>query len=453
MFKQWWRSLIFENPENHGNPDTTAFGKICFQLIAQKPLRDIIIDTNKEELIRSLNFFALNTFGLGAIIGAGIYSLVGNAAADFAGPAEILSLLIAMLPAFFTALSYAEMASMIPASGSSYTYIYTVLGEFCAWLVGWNLCLEYMGAASAVSVSWANHVGSFIELVSSASIDHRLLSAPVSWNATAQNFYLTGSWICLPAVIVILVLTAIIIYDLDTSSLLISIIVILKIVILLIFICVCIKYIDPKNYHPFLPKSEGGNTYGIKGLLHATTISFFAFIGFDEITTAAQEATTEAARLLPLSILISLGIATILYLGVASVMLGVVNYKDLKVPNPIAEVCKVIGLKWLQVIVHLGAILGLTSVILVTLYVQSRIFYSMSKDGLLPPVFSKIKLWKKKKTVVNNITFSSSTTTTTTIETNTTIATVEPTITITGNIHETNKPTGSPVWASIAIGW
>ncbi|CAF3366384.1 unnamed protein product [Rotaria sp. Silwood2] len=326
------------------------------------------------------------------------------------------------------------------------------MGEFCAWLVGWNLCLEYMGAASAVGVSWADYVGTFIELVSSTSIDHRLLSAPISWNVTAQHFYVTGSWICLPAVIIILFLTAIIVYDVGALSLLNSIIVILKIGVLLIFICVCIKYIDPKNYHPFLPKSEGGNTYGINGLLRATIVSFFAFIGFDEITTAAQEATTEAAKRLPLSILTSLGIATTLYLGIASVMLGVVNYKDLKVTNPIGQVCKVIGLKWLEILVHLGAILGLTSVILVTLYGQSRIFYSMSKDGLLPSVFSKIKVWKKKKSAENNI-ISSSTTTTSTTRINTISATVEQTITTTGNIHETNKLAGSPLWASIVIGW
>jgi APA family basic amino acid/polyamine antiporter len=260
---------------------------------------------------------------------------VGYAAANFSGPAEILSLLIGTVPAFLAALSYAEMASMVPASGSSYIYTYTVMGEFCAWLVGWDLCLEYMCAAAAVAVSWANYVGSFIELVFSTSIDYRLLSAPISWNVTAQNFYFTDSWISLPAVVIILFLTALIVYDVGTSSLFNNIIVVAKIIILIIFICFCIKHIDPNNYYPILPESQGGNTYGVKGLFHASTISFFAFIGFDAITTAAEEATEDAARRLPLSILTSLGIATILYFGVASVMLGVVNYKDLNVTNPI----------------------------------------------------------------------------------------------------------------------
>ncbi|CAF4669432.1 unnamed protein product, partial [Rotaria sp. Silwood2] len=231
---------------------------------------------------------------------AGIFTLVGNAAANFAGPAEIFSLLIGTLPAFLAALSYVEMASMIPASGSSYTYTYTIMGEFCAWLVGWDLCLEYMCAAAAVAVSWANYVGSFMELVFSISIDHRLLSAPVSWDVRAQSFHVTGSWICLPAVIIIVFITAIIVYDIGASSRFNSVIVIGKILILMTFICVCIKYIDPKNYRPILPESQGGNTYGTNGLLHATAISFFAFIGFDAVTTAAQEATKEAEKRLPL---------------------------------------------------------------------------------------------------------------------------------------------------------
>jgi APA family basic amino acid/polyamine antiporter len=375
---------------------------------------------------------------------------VGNAAANFAGPAEILALLIGTLPAFLAALSFAEMASMIPASGSSYTYTYTVMGEFSAWVVGWDLCLEYMCAAAAVGVSWASYVGLFIELIFSTSIDHRLLSAPVSWNVTAQNFYLTGSWICLPGVLIILFLTALIVYDVGASSLVNSIIVIAKILILITFICAGIKYIDPKNYRPILPESEGGNTYGINGLLHATSNSFFAFIGFDAITTASREAKKESAKRLPLSILTSLSIAVVLYLGIASVMLGVVNYKDLNVPNPIGDVCKVIGMKWLEILVCIAAIFGLTSVIIVSLYGQSRIFYSMSKDGLLTPAFSKTNILKRKSPVNN--TFISSTTTTTTTTIVNTIDGIETTVRVNAAIEEENKSDGSPVWASIITG-
>lgn len=342
------------------------------------------------------------------------------------------------------------MASMVPASGSSYSYIYTVMGEFCAWLVGWDLCLEYMCAAAAVAVAWANYVGSFMELVFSISVDYRLLSAPVSWNVTAQNFYLTENWISLPAVAIILFLTALIVYDVGTSSLFNNIIVVTKIIILIVFICFSIKHIDPENYHPILPESQGGDTYGIRGLFHASTISFFAFIGFDAITTAAQEATESAARRLPLSILTSLGIATILYFGIASVMLGVVNYKELNVTNPIGEVCKVIGMKWLEVLVNLAAIFGLTSVILANLYGQSRIFYSMAKDGLLMPVFSKTRSLKKKPLMSNTASSSATTTVTTGITNN--IDNVKTTVTITPEIQMPNKPAGSPVWASIVTG-
>ena len=190
--------------------------------------------------------------------------------------------------------------------------------------------------------------------------------------------------------------------------------------------------------------------YGIQGLFHATTISFFAFIGFDAITTAAQEATEEAAKRLPLSILTSLGIATALYCGVASVMIGVVNYKNLNVINPLGEVCKMIGAKWLEVLVHLAAIFGLTSVILVNLYGQSRIFYSMAKDGLLMPAFSKV-FAVKKRSVVSNTVFVSATATTTTEVTNN-IGGIEMSGTVTAQIQMVNKPVGSPVWASIATG-
>jgi len=451
MLKQGWRSLTLKNPEGNSNSShRTTCRKIFSQLTRRKALRDIIIQTNEGELTRLLDFFALNTLGLGAIIGAGIFSVVGHAAANFAGPAEILSLLIGALTAFLAALSYVEMASMIPASGSAYTYVYTVMGEFCAWLVGWNLCLEYMFGTATVGVSWANYVESFIESVSSSSITHRLLSAPVSWNVTTHNFYIKDSWICLPAVLIILLLTAIMVYDVGAFSLLNSIIVIAKILILITFICACIKYIDPKNYHPILPKSQGGNTYGINGLLHATSISFFAFIGFNAITAATQEATKEAAKRLPLSILTSLGIATALYLGIASAMLGVVNYKDLKVENPIKKVCQVIGMKWLEILVYLAAIFGLTSVMIVNLYGQSRIFYAMSKDGLLTPAFSKT-ISPKRKSVVNNIAFSYSTTTSTN-STDYTIDCIEPTVRVNPAIEEANKPAGSPVWAGVVTG-
>ncbi|CAF3903743.1 unnamed protein product [Rotaria sp. Silwood1] len=450
MFKKWWQSLTLKNPEDNSSNDKTAFGKIISQLTTRKPLQDIITQTNEGELTRLLGFFTLNTLGLGAIIGAGIFTTIGNAAANFAGPAEILSLLIGAVPAFLTALSYAEMASMIPASGSCYTYTYTVMGEYSAWLVGWDLCLQHMCAAAAVAVAWANYLESFIEFVSSTSIDHQLLSGPVNWNVTAQEFYVTESWMCLSAVLIILCLTAIIVYDVGASSLLNSIIVIAKILILITFICVCIKYIDPKNYHPILPKSEGGDTYGIKGMLHATTISFFAFIGFDSITTAAQEATKESAKLLPLSILTSLGIATILYLGIASVMFGVINYKNLKGTYPIGAVCQITGMKWLEILIYLAAIFGLTSVMLVNLYAQSRIFYSISKDGLLPPVFSKMNLLKRKSEVNN--TASSSSPTTTATATIKIPYSAERTITLSAEIQEANKPAGSPVWASIITG-
>lgn len=330
--------------------------------------------------------------------------MVGYAAAEFAGPAEIISLVMAAVPAFLAAMSYAELASMVPASGSSYTYTYTVLGELCAFIIGWDLLLEYMCAVAGVGVAWASYVGALIETIFQTGNESRLLEAPLKWNATTDSFSPTGSWFSLPAVIIILALTALITWDIGASSVLNTVMVAVKMVILLLFIFEGAGYIKKENFHPLLPPSKGKDQFGVKGLLRATTISFFAYIGFDAVTTAAQEANENAVKLLPISVLTSVGIATVVYIGIATVMIGVVGYTNINVTNPFKSVCTELDMKWLEILVTIGIFLGLTSVILVNLYCQSRIVYAMAKDGLLPPVFAKTKRFRRGATRENAIT-------------------------------------------------
>ncbi|CAF1120640.1 unnamed protein product [Didymodactylos carnosus] len=362
------------------------------RLTLRKSVDDMQMEINENPLNRPLNFFHLNTLGLGAIIGAGIFILSGNVAANFAGPSVIISFLIGSLVAFLAALSYAEMASMVPIAGSSYSYIYTTMGEFCAWLIGWNLCLEYTCAVAAVSVGWSTYVASFIEFIGNTSAEYRILSAPIAWNNTSENFYLTGAYFNLPAM---LGSPALLVYNIDVSATFNSIIVVAKIIIILIFIFTAIKYIDPKNYLPFIPKNQGGYKYGVEGLFHGTTVVFFAFIGFDVITTAAQETSRKSQNKLPISIVTSWGISTLLYIGFVSVLVGVVKYDKLA-DDPIAVVCRAMGLRWLEIMVDVGVICGLTSVILGNLFAQSRILYTMSNDGLLPKIFGHVRHPKQK---------------------------------------------------------
>ncbi|CAF0916361.1 unnamed protein product [Didymodactylos carnosus] len=367
------------------------------RLVFRKSVDQMVLETKENVFNRPLNFLHLNTLGLGAIIGAGIFVLSGEAAANVAGPSIIVSYCIAAVVAALAALSYCEMASMVPISGSSYSYVYTTMGEFAGWLVGWDLCLEYMMGVSVVAVGWSGYVASFIRLLFSTGIEHRILDAPLNWNDTTQSFYWNGSYFNLPAILIIIALTALLVYDIDVSATFNSIIVLLKIVIMLIFITACIKFINPKNYRPFIPKNLGGNKYGVIGMFHASTIVFFSFIGFDAITTAAQETKKESQNTLAISIMTSLMVSTVLYLGFISVLVGVVSYESLNVHNPISTVTRAMNMKWLEITVDVGAILGLTSVTLVNLFAQPRILYVMSKDGLLPKFFSKLRSTKQKK--------------------------------------------------------
>jgi basic amino acid/polyamine antiporter, APA family len=379
------------------------------EILRIKPVEDFLEDLEKgPQLKRALGALGLISLGLGAIIGAGIFVITGQAAANYAGPAVAISFIIAGLGCAFAGLAYAEFAAMVPIAGSAYTYAYTTLGEFWAWFIAWNLVLEYLIAGSTVAVGWSGYFNSLLkdfgiiipkEIASAPLdvIDSETKRAILSNNSATLiekflaflNLKLTGSYFNFPAVLVIFLVGIVLLIGISESAIVNNIIVIIKVLVLLIFIVVGFGKIDPSNWTPFIPPSEGFGEYGITGILRAAGVVFFAYIGFDAVSTAAQEA-KNPQKTLPIGILGSLAISTILYISVSLVLTGVVNYKELNVPDPIAVGIDKIGIPFLKLLVKLGALAGLTSVIMVTLLGQTRIFFSISRDGLLPPIFSKV---------------------------------------------------------------
>ena len=342
-------------------------------------------------LKRSLTATNLVMLGIGAIIGAGIFVLTGTAAANNAGPAVVISFILAGLGCLFAGLCYAEFASMIPIAGSAYTYGYATLGELVAWIIGWDLILEYLFAASAVAVGWSGYFTSFFRDQLGIELPAALVNAPFTVEGT-HTLVRSGAILNLPAMLIIACLTTLLVIGIQESTRFNNIIVFVKVAIVFLVIGFGFMYVTPSNWEPFIPPNTGNfGQYGWSGVLRASGVIFFAYIGFDAVSTAAQEA-KNPQRDLPIGILGSLTICTILYILMARVMTGVVSYTQLNVPDPVYQVIAQAGpgLEWLRPLVSIGAIAGLATVILVMLLGQPRIFYAMSKDGLLPPLFSKI---------------------------------------------------------------
>ncbi len=356
---------------------------------------------NDQRLHRALGPVNLTALGIGAVIGAGIFVLTGQAAAKYAGPAIVYSFLLAGLACAFAGLCYAEFAAMMPMSGSAYSYAYATLGEFIAWIIGWDLILEYMFAASTVAVGWSGYVVSFLKdlhivipaAFTGAPYNH-VAPADAGWNIWrlfTEGWTHTGAVLNVPAMVIVGLITILLVLGIKESATFNNLIVAVKLLVILIFIAVGLAYLNRHNWVPFLPPAEGPGTFGWGGVLRAAGVIFFAYIGFDAVSTAAQEA-KNPQRDMPIGILCSLAICTILYIVVALVLTGIVKYTQLNVPDPIAVAIDSLGrgVAWLRLIVKIGAIAGLSSVILVMMLGQPRIFYSMSKDGLLPPVFSQV---------------------------------------------------------------
>lgn len=343
-------------------------------------------------LRRVLGLPGLVAFGVGVIIGAGLFSITGTVAAEYTGPAITLSFAIAAVGCAFAGLCYAEFASMIPVAGSAYTYSYATMGELIAWIIGWDLILEYTVAAITLSISWSQYLVRFLAGLG-VQLPHALTACP--WDGGVVN---------LPAAAVVVVLSLFLIRGTRESSWVNNIIVVLKVAVILVFIVLGWRYIDAGNYEPYLPANTGQlGEFGWSGVLRGAAIVFFAFLGFDAVSTAAQE-TRNPRRNMPLGILLSLLVCTLLYVAFAHVMTGVANYREFTGQEGIAPVAIAIdhigrtgpggvltpAYPWLNKAVVLAILVGYCSVILVLLMAQSRVFMAMSHDGLLPPVFSRL---------------------------------------------------------------
>jgi len=338
-------------------------------------------------LKRTLGPWGLTALGIGAVIGGGIFVITGQAAAEHAGPAIILAFVIAAICCSFTALCYAEFATLIPMSGSSYSYAYATLGELVAWFIGWNMVLEYGVSASAVAVSWTGYFVSLLDHVG-IHLPTVLTNAPLAY--TDGHLVTTGALFNLPAVGIVMALTWLCYVGIRESSGANLVMVIFKVALIVLVIAAGWHYVNPALWHPFIPASQGPEKYGWSGIMRAATLVFFAYIGFEATSTAAQEA-KNPQRDLPIATLASLAICTILYIGIAAVITGLLRFDQLDTAEPVVTAVRahpqLFMLRWA---VEIGALIGLSSVILVMIIAQPRIFMIMARDGLLPPVFAKI---------------------------------------------------------------
>lgn len=364
-------------------------------LFIKKPLNVLLAEANEsgsQSLKRVLGPWGLIALGVGAIIGAGLFSITGTVAANFTGPAITLSFAIAAIGCCFAGLCYAEFASMIPVAGSAYTYSYATMGELIAWIIGWDLVLEYTVAATTVSISWSRYLVVFLQGIG-IDLPHELTACP--WDGGIVN---------IPAALIVVIMSLFLIRGIEESSKLNGFIVFLKVSVILIFVVLGWKYINADNYTPYIPANTGNlGEFGFSGVLRGAAVVFFAFLGFDAVSTAAQE-TKNPKRDMPIGILMSLLVCTVLYILFAHVMTGVTHYTDFAGQQGIAPVAVAIDhmgqadaagiirpdYPWLNRAIVLAILFGYCSVIMVTLLGQSRVFLSMSHDGLLPPFFSQI---------------------------------------------------------------
>jgi basic amino acid/polyamine antiporter, APA family len=389
------------------------------KLLATKPLDQLLAETRSEGshgLVRALGPYNLISLGIGAVIGAGIFVFTGTAASQFAGPAITLSFVLAGIGCAFAGLCYAEFAAMIPISGSAYTYGYATLGEIFAWIIGWDLVLEYAFSSATVASGWSGTIVSLLQDFG-VNLPPQIIGTPGS-----EFVFFQGRWAApatilptinaagislselpratalfnLPAFISILIVTTILVIGVKESARFNTIAVFIKVATIVIFIAIAGAYLwqNPgvlrSNWREFIPENKGGfGQFGWSGIARGASVIFFAYIGFDAVTTAAQEA-KNPQRDMPIGLLGSLAICTILFLGVAATLTGVMHYSQLNVPAPVALAIDATGVKWGSLMVKFGSLAGLSTVMLVTLMGQSRIFYSMSRDGLLPPWVSAI---------------------------------------------------------------
>jgi APA family basic amino acid/polyamine antiporter len=344
---------------------------------------------DSHQLKRALGPVNLVLIGIGSIIGSGIFVITGHAAAEHAGPAVLISFIIAGVGCLFAGLCYAEFASMIPESGSSYTYAYATMGRFMAWFIGWNMVLEYGVSAAGVAAGWS---GYFVSLLHDFGINFPadFANAPIAGTGL-NSLQWTHAIVNVPAVALIVAFTVFLVVGVRESATVNGVMVLIKTAVVLMVILFGLPFVHSSNLHPFIPPNTGEwGKFGISGILAASASIFFAYIGFEAVSVAAQEA-RNPRRDLPIGILGSLGICTVLYILMTVALLGVSDWRTLNVENPVSfAISKMAPLHWLVLPIDIGAVVGLASVVFVSLYGQSRVFYSMARDGFLPRAFSAI---------------------------------------------------------------
>ena len=373
------------------------------QLMATKPLALLLEEMRGENRLRRiLGPIQLTSLGVGAIIGTGIFVLTGKAAHDNAGPALILSFVVSGIACVFAALCYAEFASMVPVAGSAYTYAYATMGELFAWIVGWDLVLEYTVVSATVAHGWSAYFQDFIS-VFGWHVPHSMTRAPFDYSPEIGRIVSTGTVLDVPAIVITIILTAILVKGIRESASFNATMVGIKLVIVLFVIAVGAFYVNPANWHPFAPFGLTGVSFFGKtilgqtdaggqplGMLAGAAIIFFAYIGFDSVSTHAEEA-RRPHRDVPIGIVASLVVCTVLYIAVSVVLTGMVRYDRIDINAPVSDAFKQVGLPWAQGIVSLGALTGITSVLLVMMLSQPRVLLAIARDGLLPPsVFGAI---------------------------------------------------------------
>ncbi len=361
------------------------------KLLATKSLEDLSEEaaSTAHGLKRVLGPWHLIFLGIGAIVGAGIFVITGHAAAQYAGPGVTLSFVLAGLTCSFAGLCYAEFASLIPIAGSAYTYAYATLGEFFAWIIGWDLILEYSLGATAVSIGWSGYIVSFLKDLG-INFPEALANAPFAFDPQHHTWTPTGALFNLPAFFIIAMITTLLIIGIKESATVNAVIVFLKIAIILIFIGVGIFFIKPELWRPFIPANQGQfGFFGMSGILRGAGVMFFAYLGFDAVSTLAQES-KHPQRDMPRGILGSLIICTVIYIAFSLVLTGVVSYTELNVPAPVAVAIDAMRVLWLSPLIKIAAVVGLISVMIVQLMGQPRIFFTMATDGLLPRVAARV---------------------------------------------------------------
>jgi basic amino acid/polyamine antiporter, APA family len=355
------------------------------------PPNEKVADAPAEPTLRrALGLFELVMIGVGSTVGAGIFVMTGTVAAQYSGPAVVISFAIAGAVCLLAGLCYAELAAMLPQAGSAYSYSRAALGSHVGWMVGWCLILEYLVAASTVAVGWSGYAGHALSQLG-IPLPEAIASAPfiVSGNGDLVR---SGALLNLPAALIVLLMTALLAVGVRESALANNVMVLVKIGVILLVSAVGILYVNPENWHPFVPPpGDAPGAFGWSGIMRAAAVIFFAYIGFETVSTCAQES-RRPQRDLGLGMILALLICTALYIAIAFVMTGLTHYSQLNVPDPILVALEGggPGLAWLKPVVGAGAVIGLASTILVTLYGQTRIFYTMSRDGVIPPAFARV---------------------------------------------------------------